>query len=127
MSSLSTLFTATKLVFESNVGRERLRLFAADYPLETTFDPSENVVRFGIEDLSFVLRTDLDEELHVVYAGSITSFCPTQTIFDTGYKADLSSAVDELVRFCRVEWPERKVSVKKIRAGSVRNPKQPQK
>lgn len=75
-TSLSTLFGEP---IEAKTGRAELLAFAAEYPLETTVHGDGDSVTFDTEDVTYEIRHDLNEELEVIFVGSLITYCPQIT------------------------------------------------
>lgn len=94
--TLTQVFGFDDIPFVTNVGRQRIREFASRFPAEVTLHDDGDSATFNTEDIQFRVRHDLDEELHVVYEGTITSFCPQRQLFTTGYRHTLESVINRL-------------------------------
>lgn len=63
---------------------------------EAKFHEAECEVSFGTEDMTFVLRGDLNEDLMHVYQTKIISYCPQVTQFESDYFDTIQGALGAL-------------------------------
>lgn len=92
--------------FQQLTAQIELRDFARKYPSYIRYDEQEEILTFSTEDILFRIRHDFNEEVEVVYVGTITSFCPETVLYTTG----TCSGVD--IAFSRLQEGWKKVNTK---------------
>lgn len=83
------------VVLARRTGAMALQDFAAAHPDVAEYNSTDNEVTFCTEEAQFIIRTDLNEELEVVYQGIYRVFCPQRDLA-TEYRTTIAHVLMSL-------------------------------
>lgn len=89
-----------------DAGYLALKKFAEEHADEVVFSEEGPAITFSVDDMTFKVRADTDEDFNTVYQSTATTYFPTTTVFESDYVGSIDEAIFALAEFCQNDFVE---------------------
>lgn len=89
-----------------DAGYLALKKFAEEHADEVVFSEEGPAITFSVDDMTFKVRADTDEDFSTVYQATATTYFPTTTVFESDYVGSIDEAIFALAEFCQNDFVE---------------------